>query len=62
MKLTEVIKLWDILHVKYVGELGYCDLENAIEDIVGIENDITGCPPNKPLKSDRVIATNKSPV
>ena len=47
MKLTDVIKIWDVLHVKDVGELGYCDLEKAVEDIVGIENDVPGCPPNK---------------
>ncbi len=41
MKLTEVIAIWDILHVKHVGDLGYCDLQDAIEEVVGIENDIS---------------------
>lgn len=40
MKLTEVIAIWEELHVKDPGEIGYCDLENAVEKIVGIENDI----------------------
>ena len=43
MKLTEVIKVWDELHVKDTGELGYCDLEKAIEKVVGIRNDVPGC-------------------
>ena len=41
MKLTEVIKIWDILHTKDTGELGYCDLERAIDTIVGVENDVS---------------------
>lgn len=40
MKLSDVIKVWDELHVKDVGELGYCDLEKAVECVVGIDNDI----------------------
>lgn len=42
MKLSEVVKLWDILHIKDTGELEYCDLEKAIEKITGIEYDIIG--------------------
>ncbi len=45
MKLTDVIKVWEIIHVKDVGELGYCDLEKAIEKVVGVENDADPCPP-----------------
>jgi len=41
MKLTDVIKVWDQLHVKDTGEIGYCDLERAIESVVGIENDVS---------------------
>lgn len=43
MNLSDVIEIWEKIHVKDVGELGYCDLEGAIEDIVGIENDINPC-------------------
>lgn len=40
MKLSEVIAIWDILHVKDVGEIGFCDLERAIEEVVGtLHND-----------------------
>jgi len=49
MKLTEVIAVWDILHVKQTGELGYCDLEEAIEKVVGIENDVPGFSKNELL-------------
>ena len=35
MKLSEIIKIWDIIHVKDVGELGFCDLQAAIERVTG---------------------------
>ena len=40
MKLSELIKVWDILHQGDLGELGFCDLADAIEAIAGLENDI----------------------
>lgn len=43
MKLTEVIAIWDILHIKDTGELGYCDLEKAVEQVCSIENDVAPC-------------------
>jgi len=40
IKLSEVIKIWDLIHVKDIGELNYCDLYNAVEKVVGeVEND-----------------------
>ena len=48
MKLTDVIKIWEILHVKDVGELGFSDLEKAVGDVVGVENDTPGCQPTAP--------------
>ena len=45
MKLTDVIKIWDIIHTLDLGTLGYCDLEAAIEKVVGVENDVPGCQP-----------------
>lgn len=45
MELTDVIKIWDMIHVLDLGELGYCDLEKAIEEVIGIENDVPGCMP-----------------
>lgn len=46
MRLTEVIAVWEELHQKNTGDLGYCDLEHAIEKVVGIQNDVPGqdCP------------------
>lgn len=46
MKLTDVIGIWDILHTRDVGELGYCDLEKAVEAVVGVEDDISSCRPS----------------
>jgi len=48
MKLSNVIKVWDELHSKDTGELGYCDLEKAIEVVDGIDNDISPCQPVVP--------------
>lgn len=45
MKLTSVIAVWEELHVKDVGELAYCDLQDAIEKVDGIENDINSSQP-----------------
>lgn len=39
MKLSELIKIWDIIHVKNIGHLGFCDLEKAVDETVGILND-----------------------
>lgn len=46
MKLSELIKVWDILHQGDLGELGFCDLANAIEATVGLQNDIALCQPS----------------
>jgi len=40
MRLSDVIKIWDILHVKDVGELTFTDLDNAIDATCGVENDV----------------------
>lgn len=40
MKLSQVIAIWDELQVKDTGEVGFYDLEKAINKIIGIENDV----------------------
>lgn len=40
MKLSDVIKIWDELHKKDVGDIGFNDLADAIEKVVSIKNDI----------------------
>lgn len=46
VRLTELIKVWDILHVKDTGEIGFCDLDNALQKAgVIIHNDVSGCQP-----------------
>ena len=45
MKLSDIITVWDILHLKDTGEVGFCDLQDALETVVGVENDIPGCQP-----------------
>lgn len=39
--LTDVQKIWELLHVRDTGELGFCDLEAAVDEVIGIKNDIT---------------------
>lgn len=46
MKLSQLLKAWDILHVMDVGEVGFCDLDNALTEAgVIIENDCSPCQP-----------------
>lgn len=40
MKLSDIIAIWEILHVKDTGNIGFCDLADAIKQTVGEENDI----------------------
>jgi len=40
IKLTKVMEIWDELHTRDTGEIGFSDLEQAIEKIVGVENDV----------------------
>ena len=41
VKLSDIIKIWDILHIENTGDIGFCDLEKAIDEVVGVENDIS---------------------
>ena len=46
MKLSQLIKAWDILHVMDVGEVDFCDIDNALTQAgVIIKNDISSCQP-----------------
>ena len=49
MKLTQLIKTWDVLHTKDTGEIGFCDLDNALAEAgVVVENDVNSCQPDLP--------------
>ena len=52
MKLSEIIKVWEILHTKDTGEIGFCDLEKAIDKVVGVNNNINPCQPIKEKGED----------
>lgn len=45
MKLSNVINVWDVLHIKDTGDICFEDLVGAITEIVGVQNDI---PSNQP--------------
>jgi len=41
IKLTELIAAWDILHVNDTGDIGFCDLDKALEESgVTVINDV----------------------
>ncbi len=42
VKLSDVIAIWEEIHGKDCGELGYCDLEKAIEKVIGVFDDVSG--------------------
>ncbi len=39
MKLNDVVKIWDLIQYKDIGELEFCDLQNAVDQVVGIEKE-----------------------
>jgi len=45
--LTDIIKIWEELHIKDTGDIGFCDLEKAIDKICGVKNDIDIEQPNE---------------
>ena len=47
MKLSQLIALWDILHRGNTGDIGFCDLVDAVEKVVEVENDISPCQPRR---------------
>ena len=57
MKLTQLIKAWDILHIRDVGEIGFCDFDQAFRDagvIITIDTD-----DNQPVVSRPDSAVNE---
>ena len=53
MKLSKLIRVWEILHQKDTGDIGFCDLCNAIMTVEPEENDIACCQPIEQLHSPR---------
>jgi len=60
IRLTEIIELWEILHVKDTGELGYCDLEQAVDQVLSVQNDVTGYNPPASEKSKSLRAKKQA--
>lgn len=62
MTIQELIDVWDELHVKDTGELGFCDLVNAVEKVVGITNNGVNqplCPEVWSAEHHRSISENQ---
>ncbi len=60
MSLTDLVKIWELLQAKdttenqlfgRLGELYYCDLKNAVSEVVGVVNDIV---PGFPIDSSEL--------
>ena len=44
MKLSKLVAVWEILHQRDTGDMGFCDMVDALEKCgVVIENDLAGC-------------------
>jgi len=51
IKLSELIEVWEILHVKDTGDIGFCDVDKALQDVgVTIVND---CSSEQPKELDQ---------
>lgn len=61
MNLTDVIAVWDELHKKNVGELGFSDLRYAIEKVVGIHDDTGATNHNYPPMQRNVTSKSAAP-
>lgn len=53
VNLSDISAIWEILHAKNTGEIGYSDLQNAIESIVKVHNDISTQQPSGPSPRNR---------
>lgn len=40
MKLSKLVEIWEILHRRDTGDIGFCDLVNAVEECNAVENDL----------------------
>ena len=47
MKFRDMLKIWDILNIKNTGDLGPCDLDDAINKVVGVEYEVPNIPTEK---------------
>lgn len=45
MKLSKLVEIWEILHKQDTGELGFCDLVDAVEEVDTVQNDLSSYQP-----------------
>lgn len=55
MKVSEAIQIWDKLGLSIL-DFDYVDFEKAIDEVVGIENDMTDHPPLCQLTEEEIEA------
>lgn len=58
MRLSDVLKIWEILHRRF-GVIRYIDLKDAIENVVGIEKDIQFILREQKVANDKLSSTKK---
>lgn len=46
MKLSELVRVWEILHQKDTGEVGFSDLVDAVDKVEFVVNDLNVCQPS----------------
>jgi len=50
MLMSQLVRAWELLHVKNTGDIGFCDLEAALELAgVELENDVPTERPKAPV-------------
>lgn len=61
MKLGHVIEIWNLIKCRTAqGRLDYCDLEKAIDKVVGIENNLYPSRPKLKIPRVQCLKTNNS--
>jgi len=45
MKVSDIIKIWDKLNEEYIEGREYTDFEKIVDEVVGVENDMSDHPP-----------------
>lgn len=57
IKVSQVLNIWDqLIKIKDIGDLNYTDFEKVIDEVVGVENNMTNHPPLSQLTEEEIEA------
>lgn len=62
IKQSEIIIVWDILHRKNTGDVGYSDLDEAMSEVLGVEMDVADQEPEQPSAPTMIEESAESTV